>query len=461
MPRKCAIYCRISQDRVGAGLGVERQRKDCEQLAASLGLTVVETYVDNDTSAFSGRPRPAYERLLGDVEDGHVDVVIAWHADRLHRSPAELENYIAVCDPRGVPTYTVRAGEMDLSTASGRMTARIIGSVARHESEQKGERVRRAKQQAQAAGKWLGGRRPFGFEPDAVTERPAEAEAIRTATRDVLAGDSLRSVARRWNDAGLTTATGKVWSTSAVRTVLLRPRNAGLVGNGDRIIGEAAWPPLVERDTWEALRALLTQEGRLTHRGTSRKLVGSFLYFCECGERVTSGGTRADGSGRYACPTMHMRRKAEPIDEMVRSVIAGVLRRDGVRLISPAENVQPLRDRLAVLNARAEEIAAMLGDPESGMTASQFRVANERVQGEIRQLEAEIGRKTAGSALAGIADAPDPGEAFARADIDRQRAIIDMLCTVTIRRARPGHQGGGSYFDPESVVIEPRSSLAE
>jgi site-specific DNA recombinase len=37
LPIKAAIYCRISDDRAGAGLGVERQRTDCVQLAAVLG----------------------------------------------------------------------------------------------------------------------------------------------------------------------------------------------------------------------------------------------------------------------------------------------------------------------------------------------------------------------------------------------------------------------------------------
>jgi DNA invertase Pin-like site-specific DNA recombinase len=62
--------------------------------------------------------------------------VLAWHTDRLHRSPKELETYIDLCEPRGVVTRTVRAGELDLATASGRMVARQLGAVARYESEQ-------------------------------------------------------------------------------------------------------------------------------------------------------------------------------------------------------------------------------------------------------------------------------------------------------------------------------------
>src|SRR3954465_6999936 len=136
MAMRAAVYCRISRDKVGARLGVERQRVDCVELAERRDLTVVETFTDNDVSAYSGKRRPGYQRMLEGIERGRIDVVLAWHPDRLHRSPKELEAYIDVCSVRNVATHCVRAGEVDLSTANGRMVARIAGAVARHESEQ-------------------------------------------------------------------------------------------------------------------------------------------------------------------------------------------------------------------------------------------------------------------------------------------------------------------------------------
>lgn len=96
----------------------------------------------------------------------------------------------------------------------------------------------------------------------------------------------------------------------------------------------------------------------------------------------------------------------------------------------------------------------MFGDPDSGMTGTQFRLANERLQHEIRAVEAELGRRSAGSTLTGIADASDPPLAFRNASIDRQRAVIDTLMTVTLMRAERGRRPGGHYFDPSSVKIE-------
>jgi len=102
-------------------------------------------FADNALSAYSGRRRPRYRAILAAIRAGRIDAVPAWHTDRLHRSPVELEEYIAVCtEGRDVPTHTVQAEPLDLSSPSGRMVARQLGAVARYESEHRSERVRRA-----------------------------------------------------------------------------------------------------------------------------------------------------------------------------------------------------------------------------------------------------------------------------------------------------------------------------
>src|SRR4051794_9966226 len=83
---RIGVYCRISDDRRGLGLGIERQRQDCHELARRRGWRVVRTYIDNDISAYSGKPRPEYAQLIRAVEAGQLDVVVAWDPDRLHRS---------------------------------------------------------------------------------------------------------------------------------------------------------------------------------------------------------------------------------------------------------------------------------------------------------------------------------------------------------------------------------------
>ncbi len=103
---------RISQDRTGAGLGVARQEDDCRDLCARKGWTVARVYVDNDVSAYSGKPRPQWQRLLSDIASGRIAAIACWHVDRLTRSPRELEDVIDLHDTRGIA----------LATATGRLT---------------------------------------------------------------------------------------------------------------------------------------------------------------------------------------------------------------------------------------------------------------------------------------------------------------------------------------------------
>jgi hypothetical protein len=118
---------------------VARQEEDCRALCERLGWNVARAYVDNDVSAYSGKPRPQWDELRADIDVGLIDAVVCWHVDRLTRSPRELEEVIDLHDKRGVQVAAV-TGEIDLSATTGRM----LGAAARHEAEHKAERQRRA-----------------------------------------------------------------------------------------------------------------------------------------------------------------------------------------------------------------------------------------------------------------------------------------------------------------------------
>jgi len=122
------IYCRASKDKTGAGLSVDGQEADCRDFAASRGLTVREVYRDNDITASGKKPRKQYRKMLADLTDTPATVLI-WHTDRLRRHPAEFEEYITLAEKHGITTHAVRVGELDLSTPSGRLVARMLGAA--------------------------------------------------------------------------------------------------------------------------------------------------------------------------------------------------------------------------------------------------------------------------------------------------------------------------------------------
>lgn len=460
MTRSAAIYCRISRDRVGAGLGVDRQRTDCEELAARLGWTVTALHTDNDLSAYSGKPRPGYRALLADLGAGRVDAVLAWHTDRLHRSPAELEEYITICDARGVPTHCVKAGPLDLTSPSGRLVARQLGAVARYEVEHMIERQRAAKLQAARAGKYRGGRRPFGYESDGVTVRPDEAAEVLDATRRVLQGESLGSVARDWNGRGVTSSTGARWTSVAVRDVLIRPRNAALIEYEGQQIAQAEWPAIVPLDLWQAVRVLLSDPNRRRPRSNEMVWLGSGLYLCGiCNDGTTmrSATTSSNTKAGYRCKASgHLTRVAEHVDKIVTGLVIGRLKMaDAPMLLTAgASDVDPvaLGSEAAALRVRLDELASLFA--EGAVTARQLADGTAIIRQRLTAVDATLANAAAGSPLAGFADAVDVQTAWNDATVSRRKSVVDALFTVTLRKAPRGRRPNGSYFDPESVIID-------
>src|SRR4051794_31689797 len=168
---RTGIYARISSDREGDNLAISRQLADCRALAERCSWKVVEEYVDSDLSAYSGKQRPAYLSLLEEIEAGLIEAVVVYHADRLHRHPRELEDFISLCERTGTMMATV-SGDVDLSTHEGQLVARIMGAVARKESDDKSRRIRRKHEEIAQAGRPSGGgTRPFGYESDHRTVR--------------------------------------------------------------------------------------------------------------------------------------------------------------------------------------------------------------------------------------------------------------------------------------------------
>ncbi|STX02467.1 recombinase family protein [Kocuria rosea] len=454
------IYARISQDRAGAGLGVDRQTEDCRALAARLGWDVATVFTDNDVSAYSGRRRPAYEDMLALLETGTVHGVLAWHTDRLHRSPRELERYIDLTERHGVVTHTVKAGELDLSTPSGRAIARTLGAWARYESEHKSERVRRAMHQGAQAGKFLGGAVPFGW--TIINGTPVihdtEAAEVRAATRAVLAGRSLGSIIRDLNDRGITTGTGRPWTYATLRQLLLRPRNAGLAEWHGEIVGDSQFPAIVTRDEWEGVRNHVTNPARRRSQSNRiRHLLAGLAVCGVCGEPMKSAtaGNR-DGTRRtvYRCKAGgigHPVRTAAPIDELVTETIIGVLSRpDAAAALATGTgaDVTALRADDMALRARLEHAAEQFAD--GAITGGQLATITARIQERLRAVAAELAAAQPSPAVADMLAGDNVRAAWEAADVETRRAVVDALAVVTIDSTGRAH---GKEFDPATVRI--------
>ncbi|MBI4347850.1 MAG: recombinase family protein, partial [Elusimicrobia bacterium] len=430
------------------------------------------------------------------VRNRTVDAVLAWHPDRLHRSPLELEEFIDIIEAAQIPVVTVQGGEYDLSTASGRMTARVVGAVARHESEHKSERIRRKHEELARKGAVSGGGdRPFGYEPDRITIRRREATLIREGAHRILAGESLRSVVRRWNGSGIKTSTGRGWYTSAVQRVLNSARIAGLREyRGELYLG--IWPAIVDRSQWERLRAVLTDPARRTNRTARKYLLTGLLRCGMCGAKLVARprsaecsanrghqvaprldkarrsrmdeslrtcldcGASAEARATYVCASGpdfggcgKIRRLAGPVDDLVSKLV--IFRVDGSDLRAALEEQEravragPDRSDLGSLEGQLEQLARDHANGRIGRR--EWLAARDEVQTRVDALRASIRREQRTAVLSPyLRDRATLAGRWADLSVDERRAILKVvLDKVVVHPAIPGR----NKFDPS--LIEP------
>ncbi len=461
MVSAAAIYARISSDPAGTRLGVGRQIADCEALAERLGWPVAEVYVDNDVSAYSGGDRPEYRRMLEDLKHGTRDAVLVWQLDRLHRQPRELEEFFDLVAAVGIAeNLATVTGEYDLSTGEGRLMARIVGAVARKESDDKSLRLRRKHAELAAAGKVSGGgSRPFGYADDKVTVVAAEAKVIREMASRVLAGDSLRSVCVDLNGRGVRTSLGNDWTTSGLKRRLMSPQVSGRTERDGEFF-EAQWPGIITAEESDRLRHKLGSRTRSGQRPPRRYLLTGGLLLCgRCGAAMVAR-PRGDKTRRYVCakgPGLpgcgRMSATADPLEKLIVEI---VVHRLGTAELEAALNdarrhsqqAAELEDQVAadqeMLNELADDYAnRLIGRPE-------WLTARETIQRRIDHTRSRLSRLSPTTAIdeyAGHADLlaaawPDLG-------LPRRQGIVRVIIDhVVAQSAVPGRGFDRERFEP-------------
>jgi len=452
---RAGIYARISSDRDGDHLGVGRQVEDCERYVERQGWEVAERYVDDDVSAYSGKPRPAYRRMLEDVRGGYLDAVVVWHVDRLVRQPKELEEFIEVCEAAGVQNLASLTGEIDLSSHDGQLMARILGAVAKNESDGKSRRNRRKAEELAQAGKvGGGGTRPYGYEVDKLTVRESEATVIRECARRLLAGEALRSICAGLNERGVETVTGKQWAPQTLRRMLMAPRISGQRVHKGEIVATAEWPAIITSAETSRIVALLTDPSRRTNKAARRYLLTRLLRCGRCGETLVSR-PRASGARGYVCSNGpgfsgcgRISTLADPLEELI--VEAVLYRLDSPELAAAlrGQPTDPDTERwqaeIEQSRSQLEELAAMYGNGEIGVT--EWRAARTPIEARATDAKRRLAELSRTSALDGhIGHAADLRQRWETLPLTQQAAIVAAVIDhITVAPARRGY----NRFDP-------------
>ena len=326
--RRCAVYTRKSTDE-----GLDQEYNSLEaQRDSALAFISSQRHegwiaIDDgyDDGGFSGGNinRPALKRLLADVEDGRIDVVVVYKIDRLSRSLGDFAKIVDLFDAHGV-TFVSVTQQFNTTTSMGRLTLNILLSFAQFEREVTGERIRDKLAASKAKGMWMGGVPPLGYDVQdrkLVINEP-EAMLVRDIFTRYAEHGSAAQLVRELQIEGHTT---KAWVTQGGRHrvgktidqqylfAMMRNRlYLGEISNhGQSYPGQHQ--AIISRELWDAVHAIIEKRKmgpRVKHTENPALLTG--LLYAPDGQRLLpSHTTKKNGRRyRYYVPYLEKRRGA-------------------------------------------------------------------------------------------------------------------------------------------------------
>jgi DNA invertase Pin-like site-specific DNA recombinase len=441
--RRCAIYTRKSSEE---GLeqdfnSLHAQREACEAFIKSQageGWRLVKTAYDDGGLSGGTMERPALQRLLADVNQGVIDVVVVYKVDRLTRSLTDFAKMVEAFDAHAV-SFVAVTQQFNTTSSMGRLTLNVLLSFAQFEREVTGERIRDKIAASKQKGMWMGGLVPLGYE---VHERrlsvnQSEAETVREIFRRYLELGSVRQLMEDLNRRSIRskvrvarngkTSGGNSFFRGALYVLLSNPIYIGEIRHKD-VRHPGLHEPIVDRELWEKTQLLLRSQAL---RGGSRtKAVASPLM-----------GRLFDESGQSLTPSHAVKGERRYRYYVSRSLIKGTAGSAGRGWRLPAPEIERTVAASAcqILSDRIE-----IAEVASGLAENRLPSIFAAAEGWRERLQSEVEAGAALSALVDRVDLSETGislwlklplpETTSRLAANSNELIIARFFPMTVRR---------------------------
>jgi site-specific DNA recombinase len=425
------------------------------------GLPYSDEHIYRDAALSAWKPgvtRPEWEQMMTCAERGQLGGIGIVAVDRFTRDVTTMEDLIKLADTFKVNIGGPRAGNLDLTTYEGIQQARGMAMQAANESLATSFRIKSTLARKMRDGKPMGGGRCFGFEIGGEIQVPAEVAIIREIASRMLGGEPLQQLAADLNTRGLTTVRGGEWTGANLGRMLGAHRYGGLVEHHGEIVGTMKGEPVLDRDTYDAVQALLASRRR-GRRPTGRfPLTG--LLICSTCQRSMNGAIRnkplADGTRQreYRCPIQRGGCGRAILADEVERIVGEHM----IGLLADPDNVAAIVAENAHLNeARAAQLAKLQA-VEDRLTNLEVKWAS----GELIQAAYDRSKPVLDGQrvklLAGL-DELAPAAAISSYDAELDWAeMTDDEKRVVVRRYRVRieilpRRSGTRRFDPERVTF--------
>jgi site-specific DNA recombinase len=294
-PQRCAIYTRVSTEN---GLDQEFNSLHAQREAAQAyiksqaheGWKLIRDHYDDGGFSGGSLDRPGLQKLLADMRERRIDIVVVYKVDRLTRSLTDFAKLVELFDGRGVAFVSVTQS-FNTTSSMGRLTLNVLLSFAQFEREVTGERIRDKIAASKRKGLWVGGVVPLGYE---VRDRKLivnveEATTVRLIFTRYLDLGSLSALQRDLRERGIITRQRTLSSgrgiggralTNGPLAYLLRNRMyLGEINHRDKsYLGQHA--PIIDPGLFEAVQTKLTenrQERRRRRQSSNAMLMGKLF----------------------------------------------------------------------------------------------------------------------------------------------------------------------------------------
>jgi site-specific DNA recombinase len=294
--KNCAIYTRKSH---AEGLdqefnSLDAQREACEAFITSQkheGWSCNKAHYDDGAYSGGNLNRPALERLLNDIKEGNIQVVVVYKVDRLTRNLADFAKLIELFDKHEVSFVSVTQ-QFNTTSSMGRLTLNVLLSFAQFEREITGERIRDKFKASKEKGMWMGGYVPLGYE---VNERqliinPKEAKTIKYIFEQYLALGNVRKLKEHLDQQGVLSKVrvnsngvlsgGKPISRGNLYRMLGNPIYKGDIRHKDKVYA-GQHDAIIDNDTWDKVQRLLKTNNDIAKNGLRAKqpsILAGVLY---------------------------------------------------------------------------------------------------------------------------------------------------------------------------------------